>query len=141
MKALAEAEAIKAKKVAEAEGELKLAEVLARRTAAETENIANLKRSGLGDAAIVQWSMKEEYKNIAGAQASMLEHLNLGNVTVLGGSGEVGSFILDLVSKVQKISAVRDMIPGMSGVIEKLEKFDNNQQIESKSDDDTDKKK
>jgi flotillin len=124
IRAKAKAEAIRLQKLADAEGDLKLAEVRAANIAAETENIANLKRAGLGDGAIVQWAMREEYKNIAAAQADLVSHLNLGQVTVVGGSGEAGGFILDIVKKVQELSALKDMIPGVTGTIGKLENFD-----------------
>ena len=123
-RAKARAEAIRLQKLAEAEGELKLAEVRSANIAAETANIANLKKAGLGDGAIVQWAMREEYKNIAAAQADLVSHLNLGQVTVVGGSGEAGGFILDIVKKVQELSALKDMIPGVTGTIGKLENFD-----------------
>ena len=124
IKAKAEAEAIRLKKLAEAEGELKLAEVKAANIAAETENIANLKRAGLADGAIVQWAIKDQLVGVAQAQTQMFEHLNLGQVTVVGGSEQAGSFLMDLVSKVSQASALKDMIPGATGLIGKLEKFD-----------------
>jgi flotillin len=123
-KAKAEAEAIRLKKLAEAEGDLKLAEVRAANIAAETENIANLKRAGLGDGAIVSWAMKEEYKNIAASEVEMISKLNLGQVSIIGGSGEAGSFLLDVVRKVKELSSVKDIVPGVTGLFNKIEQFD-----------------
>ena len=124
IRAKAKAEAIRLQKLAEAEGELKLAEVKAANIAAETENIANLKRAGLGDGAIVSYYLKDQYVGIAEAQSSMLEKISLGNITVVGGSNEAGNFMLDIVKKLQEVSALKGVIPGLTGALGKLEKFD-----------------
>ena len=130
IKAEAEAGRIKALKLAEAEGELAMAKVKKESIAAETANIVALKEAGMEDTAIVQWTMKDEYKYIAEADAKKFEHVNTGNVTVVGGPEDAGKFMLGTVEAVQKFSALSGMIPGVSGVLSKISNWDKKQQGE-----------
>ena len=130
IKAAAEAGRIKALKLAEAEGELAMAKVKKESIAAETANIVALKEAGMEDTAIVQWTMKDEYKYIAEADAKKFEHVNTGNVTVVGGPEDAGKFMLGTVEAVQKFSALSGMIPGVSGVLSKISNWDKKQQGE-----------
>ena len=123
IKAAAKAEEIRATMLAEAEGKLKLAEVKKQEIAAETANICALKEAGISDEAIVQWTLKDEYKFIAEADAKKFEHVQTGNVTVVGGAGEAGNFMLDTVRKISEVSSVKDMIPGLPGLFAKADNW------------------
>ena len=74
--------------------------------------------------------MKDEYKYIAEADAKKFEHVNTGNVTVVGGPEDAGKFMLGTVEAVQKFSALSGMIPGVSGVLSKISNWDKKQQGE-----------
>ena len=124
IKAKARAAALELEGAAEAKNKAMIAEATAKEIAAQTENIANLKRSGLGDAAIVQWALKDEMSAIVDAQSRLVSNLNLGQITVVGSSDQAGSFILDTVKKVQELSSFKHLIPGLTGVLGKLEHFD-----------------
>jgi flotillin len=124
IKAKARAAAIEMEGEAEAKKKRLLAEATGKEIAAQTENIANLKRSGLGDAAIVQWALKDEMSAIVDAQSKLVSNLNLGQITVVGSSDQAGSFILDTVKKVQELSSFKHLIPGLTGVLGKLEDYD-----------------
>lgn len=92
--------------------------------AAETANIVALKEAGIGDQAIVQWTLKDEYKHIAEADAKKFEHIRTGNVTVVGGPSDAANFLLKTADTIQKFSSLSHMIPGMDGILGKLKKFD-----------------
>ena len=126
--ALAEADSIRAKLRAEAEGKLELAKVEQVLKAAETENIANLAKSGVSDVAQVSYILKEEYKLIAAEDAKKFEHINTGNVTVVGGESTVGKYLLNTVEAISKVSSLRGLVPGLDGVLGKLEDFDRKNQ-------------
>lgn len=127
--ALAEADSIRAKLKAEAEGKLELAKVEQVLKAAETENIANLAKSGVSDVAQVSYILKEEYKLIAAEDAKKFEHINTGNVTVVGGESTVGKYLLNTVEAISKVSSLRGLVPGLDGVLGKLENFDRKNQL------------
>lgn len=131
IKAKARAAAIELEGEAEAKKKKLLAEATGKEIAAQTENIANLKRSGLGDAAIVQWALKDEMSAIVDAQSRLVSNLNLGQITVVGSSDQAGSFILDTVKKVQELSSFKHLIPGLTGVMNKLEDFDGKEKKDS----------
>ena len=135
LKAQAEAEAIRLRMVAEAEGQVAMAKAKKEAIAAETANIVALKESGMSDEAIVNWTLKEEYKLIAEADAKKFEKITTGNVTVIGGTDTASNFILDTVKAVQQFRGAADMVPGMSGLFGKLENFDEKNKIESKDSD------
>lgn len=129
--ALAEADSIRAKLKAEAEGKMELAKVEQVLKAAETENIANLAKSGVSDVAQVSYILKEEYKLIAAEDAKKFEHINTGNVTVVGGESTVGKYLLNTVEAISKVSSLRGLVPGLDGVLGKLEDFDRKNQLKS----------
>lgn len=126
-RAKAKAEAIRLMKLADAEGELALAKVQEALKAAESANIVALKNAGMDDTAIVQWTLKDEYKHIAEADAKKFEHVQTGSVTVVGGSDAAADFMVNTVKKIQEFSALKTMIPGAAGVLSALERFDNKQ--------------
>jgi flotillin len=87
----AEAEGIKNKKLAEAEGQKALlfaeAEALQKREMAPALALQKMVESFGGNPdLLVQYKMVDQYKGIAEAQAHVLEHIQLGNVTVYGDS-------------------------------------------------------
>jgi flotillin len=85
----AEAEGIKNKKLAEAEGQKALlfaeAEALQKREMAPALALEKMVNSFGGNPdLLVQYKMVDQYKSIAEAQEKMLEHIQLGNVTIYG---------------------------------------------------------
>ena len=124
LKAQAEADAIRLKKLAEAEGELRMAEVTKALKSAETQNIVNLKQSGVDDATVAQYILRDEYKLIAEADAKKFEHVQTGNVTVVGDASTAGDFMLNTVKKISELSSVKGLIPGLPGLFGKLNQFD-----------------
>ena len=57
----------------------------------------------------VQWKMVDQYKGIAEAQAHVLEHVQLGNVTVYGDKNTGADFAKSFV---QNFAPALDMING-----------------------------
>lgn len=135
LKAKAEAEALKMRMEAEAAGQIAQAKAKKESIAAETANIVALKEAGMSDEAIVNWTLKEEYKLICEADAKKFEKVTTGNVTVIGGTDTASNFILDTVKAVQQFRGAADMVPGMSGLFGKLENFDEKNKTESKDSD------
>lgn len=125
--AKAEAEAIKLKKLAEAEGELKMAEVQKVLKAAETENLANLKRAGISDVAAISYILRDQYAGIISAEQAKFEHLNLGEIKVIGDASQASNFLTKVVDGVQKSSVLGDLIPGLTGILAAGAKFDKKQ--------------
>ena len=125
--AKAEAEAIKLKKLAEAEGELKMAEVQKVLKSAETENLANLKRAGISDVAAISYILRDQYAGIISAEQAKFEHLNLGEIKVIGDSSQASNFLTKIVDGVQKSSVLGDLIPGLTGILAAGTKFDKKQ--------------
>ena len=85
----AEAEGIKNKKLAEAEGQKALlfaeADALTKREMAPALALQKMVESFGGNPdLLVQYKMVDQYKSIAEAQEKMLEHIQLGNVTIYG---------------------------------------------------------
>ena len=124
LKAAAEAEAIRIKKLADAEGELKFAEVKRKNIEAESAHIVAMANAKAPEQAIISWILRDQYKEIAEADAKKFEHISTGNVTVIGGSQEAGNFLLNTVKAVSQVSGVKDLLPGVSGLIGKAKKFD-----------------
>ena len=116
---------------ADAAGQVAQAKAKKESIAAETANIVALKEAGMTDEAIVNWTLKEEYKLIAEADAKKFEKITTGNVTVIGGTDTASKFILDTVKAVQQFKGASDMVPGMSGLFSKLEKFDERNKLEN----------
>lgn len=125
--AKAEAERIRLTKLAEAEGELKMAEVKKALGQAETENIANMVRSGLGEAAAISFILRDKYEGIIKAEQAKFEHINLGEVKVVGDASQASSFLTKVVDGVQKSSVLGDLIPGLTGLLAAGTKFDRKQ--------------
>lgn len=125
--AKAEAEAIKLKKLAEAEGELKMAEVQKVLKSAETENLANLKRAGISDVAAISYILRDQYAGIISAEQAKFEHLNLGEIKVIGDASQASNFLTKIVDGVQKSSVLGDLIPGLTGLLAAGTKFDKKQ--------------
>lgn len=125
--AKAEAERIRLTKLAEAEGELKMAEVQKALKAAETENLANLKRAGLGDVAAISYILRDQYEGIIAAEQAKFEHIKLGEIKIVGDSSQASSFLTKIVDGVQKSSVLGDLIPGLTGILSAGQKFDKKQ--------------
>ena len=125
--AKAEAERIRLTKLAEAEGELKMAEVKKALGQAETENIANMVRAGLGEAAAISFILRDKYEGIISAEQAKFEHINLGEVKVVGDASQASSFLTKVVDGVQKSSVLGDLIPGLTGLLAAGTKFDRKQ--------------
>lgn len=125
--ARAEAERIRLTKLAEAEGELRMAEVKKALGQAETENIANMVRAGLGEAAAISFILRDKYEGIIGAEQAKFEHINLGEVKVVGDASQASSFLTKIVDGVQKSSVLGDLIPGLTGLLAAGTKFDQKQ--------------
>jgi flotillin len=123
-KAVAEAEAIRIKALAEAEGRLKIAEAKKAEKAAETADMQALLGSGMTGSQIVQVYLKEELKEIAEADAKKFEHINLGQVTVLGGPETAANFMGGIVKAVESVNTLKDNIPGAKGLMGLLDSFD-----------------
>ena len=124
MKAEAEAEAIKIKSLAEAEGRLKIAEAIQAENAAKTAELQALLQKGMAGEQVVQIVLKEELEKIARADAEKFEHLQLGNITVVGGPEAAPSFLGKVVETVSKVSTLKDNIPGVGGLLGLLGSFD-----------------
>ena len=73
---------------------------------------------------MISWILRDQYKEIAEADAKKFEHIQTGNVTVIGGSQEAGNFLLNTVKAVSEVSGVKDLLPGVSGLLGKAKKFD-----------------
>jgi flotillin len=89
LKKLAEAEGTKQIKLAEAEGEraklMAEADALTKREMAPALALEKMVNSFGGNPdLLVQYKMVDQYKGIAEASEKMLEHIQLGNVTVYG---------------------------------------------------------
>jgi len=125
--AKAEAERIRLTKLAEAEGELRMAEVKKALGQAETENIANMVRAGLGEAAAISFILRDKYEGIISAEQAKFEHINLGEVKVVGDASQASSFLTKIVDGVQKSSVLGDLIPGLTGLLAAGTKFDRKQ--------------
>jgi len=123
-KAKAEAEAMKIKLMAQAEGELELAKAAAARKAAEVEDLKSLLKNGMNGGQVVQVVLKEELKQIAEADAKKFEHLQLGNITVLGGPETASDFLGKVVKTVSSVNTLKDNIPGAAGLLGMLDSFD-----------------
>ena len=135
LKAYAEAESIKAKKLAEAEGEIKMAEAEKVRGQAETENIANLARAGVNDTTMVSYVLREKLEGMIGAEMAKFEHINLGNVTVVGGPEKAAQFMGNIASVVQGFNGLgSENAPGIMGIIGKLLAFDQKNQVQQPDD-------
>ena len=98
----AEAEGIKNKKLAEAEGQKALlfaeAEALQKREMAPALALQKMVESFGGNPdLLVQYKMVDQYKGIAEAQEKMLEHIQLGNVTVYGDANTGAQFAKSFV--------------------------------------------
>ena len=126
--AKAEAEKIRLTKLAEAEGDLAKAEVQKALSAAETEDIANLVRAGLGEAGAISFILRDKYEGIIGAEQAKFQHLQLGEVKVVGDASQASKFLTQVVDGVQKSSVLGDLIPGLTGLLAKGTKFDQKQQ-------------
>lgn len=129
----ADAEKIRLAKNAEAEGERnilmaqaegKKASLLAEATAEQQKALAPamafermIQAAGSPEMA-VQWKMVDQYKGIAEAQARVLEHVNLGNVTVWGdkntGADFAKSFVQNFAPVLTTInSEIKDQFKGL----------------------------
>lgn len=98
-----EAEGIKSKLLAEAEGkrESLMAEAVAEQQKALAPAMAfehMIKAAGSPELA-VQWKMVDQYKGIAEAQAQVLEHIHLGNVTIYGDKNTTADFSKSFVER------------------------------------------
>jgi flotillin len=98
----AEAEGIKNKKLAEAEGQKALlfaeAEALQKREMAPALALEKMVDSFGGQPdLLVQYKMVDQYKGIAEAQEKILEHVQLGNVTVYGDTNTGAQFAKSFV--------------------------------------------
>ena len=133
--AKAEAEKIRLTKLAEADGELRMAEVKKALGQAETENIANMVRAGLGEAAAISFILRDKYEGIIGAEQAKFEHINLGEVKVIGDASQASSFLTKIVDGVQKSSVLGDLIPGLTGLLAAGTKFDQKQLNSTKPED------
>ena len=125
--AKAEAEKIRLTKLAEAEGELRLAEVQKVLKAAETENLANLKRAGISDAAAISYILRDQYEGIIAAEQAKFSNLKLGEIKVIGDASLASNFLTKIVDGVQKSSVLGDLIPGLTGLLAAGTKFDQKQ--------------
>lgn len=125
--AKAEAERIRLTKLAEAEGELRLAEVQKVLKQAETENLANLKRAGISDVAAISYILRDQYEGIISAEQKKFEHLNLGEIKVIGDASQASNFLTKIVDGVQKSSVLGDLIPGLTGLLSAGSRFDKKQ--------------
>ena len=127
----AEAEGTKNKLMAEAEG--KRASLLAEAEAIQQKELAPamaLERMvaavGGNPDLVVQYKMVDQYKGIAEAQAKVLEHVQLGNVTVYGdkntGAEFAKSFVQNFAPAIDMInSGVKDQFKGLFGINKKEE--------------------
>ena len=113
MKLEAEAEGTRKKLLAEAEGAEAMA--LAKAKGIQQEALAPamafermIQAAGSPEMA-VQWKMVDQYKGIAEAQAHVLEHVQLGNVTVYGDKNTGADFAKSFV---QNFAPALDMING-----------------------------
>lgn len=125
--AKAKAEEIRLTKLAEAEGDLAKAQVQKALSQAETEDIANLVRAGLGEAAAISFILRDKYEGIIRGEQAKFEHLKLGEVKVVGDASQASSFLTKVVDGVQKSSVLGDLIPGLTGLLAKGTKFDQKQ--------------
>ena len=125
--AKAEAESIRLKKLAEAEGELRMAEVQKVLKAAETENLANLKRAGISDVAAISYILRDQYEGIIAAEQAKFSNLKLGEIKVIGDASLASNFLTKIVDGVQKSSVLGDLIPGLTGLLAAGTKFDKKQ--------------
>ena len=131
LKALAEADAIRAKKLAEADGAKMMAEAKKVEMQAETEGIANLARADVPEAVAVSYILKDKWEGMIGAEMAKFEHINLGNVTVVGGSEKAAEFMGNIASVVQGATGLgSENVPGVMGLVGKLMNFDKKNQIQ-----------
>ena len=131
LKAKAEAEKIKLTKLAEAEGAKMMAEAKKIEMQAETENLANLARADVGDATMISYVLKDQWIGMVEAEMKKFEHINLGTVTVVGGSDKAADFMGNIAKVVQGASGLgSENVPGIMGVIGKLMNFDKKNQIQ-----------
>ena len=122
MKLEAEAEGTRKKLLAEAEGAEAMA--LAKAKGIQQEALAPamafermIQAAGSPEMA-VQWKMVDQYKGIAEAQAHVLEHVQLGNVTVYGDKNTGADFAKSFV---EKFAPALDMInSGVKGQFKEL---------------------
>ena len=121
-KAKAEAEANKLKLLAQAEGEVALAEALKLRMAAETAHLQALNESGAPEVVQVAWVLRDQYAGIIEADAQKWEHINLGEVKVIGDSNAAANFMGGIMKTVEAARSIA--IPGLTGVLNKLGSFD-----------------
>ena len=109
---------------AEAEGKKKLAEAKAKDIEAETAHLRALTDAKTPSDVMISWILKDKYEGIVGADVEKFKHIQTGNVTVIGGAGETGNFMLKTAEAISKFKGLKDYIPGMSGILGKLENFD-----------------
>jgi flotillin len=120
-----EAEAEGKKKLLLAEAEGKKASLMAEAEALQAKEQAPamafermLKASAENPSLAVQFKMVDQYKHIAEAQEHMLEHINLGNVTVYGDSNTGAQFAKNIIEKLApSLAMVND---GLKGQFENL---------------------
>ena len=103
LKLNAEAEGDKAKRLAEAEGQRALlfaeAEALQKKEMAPAYALEHMVKSFNSNPDLfVQYKMVDQYKGIAEAQEKMLEHIQLGNVTVYGDKSTGAQFAKSFIS-------------------------------------------
>ena len=108
---------------------LKLAEAESAHKAAQTADLQALIAAGMTGGEVVQVVLKEELKEIAAADARKFEHLQLGNVTVVGGADAAPTFLGKVVETVSKVNTLKDNIPGVGGLLGLLGSFDQKHQM------------
>lgn len=127
----AEADKIRLTKIAEADGAKQMAEAKKVEMQAETENLANLARADVGDATMISYVLKDQWIGMVEAEMKKFEHINLGTVTVVGGSDKAADFMGNIAKVVQGASGLgSENVPGIMGVIGKLMNFDKKNQIQ-----------
>lgn len=125
----AEAEGIKNKKLAEAEGQKALlfaeAEALQKREMAPALALQKMVESFGGNPdLLVQYKMVDQYKGIAEAQEKMLEHIQLGNVTIYGDKNTGADFAKSFI---KNFTPALDMING--GFMDKFKEVFNKEKV------------
>lgn len=128
--AQAKAEEIRLTKLAQAEGEEALAKVQKILESAKSESLANLANAGVAPEAQISWILKDSYAEIVEAESKRYEHLTTGDIKIIGGTDTAGKFIKDTVQAVQSSSMLSDFLPGLGGILGKLDKFDKKNQIQ-----------
>lgn len=99
--------------------------------AATTADLQALLGAGMSGGEVVQVVLKEELKEIAAADARKFEHLQLGNVTVVGGADAAPSFLSKVVEAVSKVNTLKENIPGVPGLLGMLGSFDQKHQTDT----------